>query len=58
MDQRQRLLQANQRLDNSTKRLEESHRVAVETEAIGAGILKDLHGQREKIVKVQKNVSY
>ena len=47
--QRQRLLQGNQTLSDSTRRLEDSHRVALETEDLGAGILSNLRGQREQI---------
>jgi vesicle transport through interaction with t-SNAREs protein 1 len=36
-------------LQDSTRRLEESHRLALETEDVGAGILGSLRGQREQI---------
>lgn len=47
--QRQRLLQGTDKLQDSTRRLEESNRLALETEDIGAGILNNLRGQREQI---------
>lgn len=47
--QRQRLLQGTSTLDQGTRRLEESNRLALETEDVGAGILRDLRGQREQI---------
>lgn len=47
--QRQRLLRGTQTLSDSTRRLEDSHRVALETEDLGAGILSNLRGQREQI---------
>lgn len=47
--QRQRLLQGTDKLQDGTRRLEESHRIALETEDIGAGILSNLRGQREQI---------
>jgi len=49
-DQRQQLLGGTERLDRSSQRLRDSHRLANETEQIGAGILGDLRGQREVIV--------
>jgi len=55
-DQRQRLLKANQRLTDSTSRLQDSHRLAAESEEIGTGILKDLHGQREQIIRTRDNL--
>lgn len=48
-DQRQQLLSGTERLDRSSQRLRDSHRLANETEQIGAGILGDLRGQREVI---------
>ena len=51
-DQRQQLLSGTDRLDRSSQRLRDSHRLANETEQIGAGILVDLRGQRERIVNV------
>merc|ERR1711939_213918 len=47
--QRQRLLMGTDKLADGQRRLEESHRVALETEDLGAGILNNLRGQREQI---------
>lgn len=47
--QRQRLLQGTNTLEDGSRRLEESHRLALETEDLGADILRDLRGQREQI---------
>jgi vesicle transport through interaction with t-SNAREs protein 1 len=47
--QRQRLLQGTATLDDGSRRLENSHRLALETEDLGADILRDLRGQREQI---------
>lgn len=49
LEQRQQLLSGTERLDRSSQRLQESQRVALETEAIGAGTLVDLHQQRQTI---------
>ncbi|PWZ01274.1 V-snare-domain-containing protein [Testicularia cyperi] len=47
--QRQRLLQGTTMLEDGTRRLEESNRLALETEDLGADILRDLRSQREQI---------
>ncbi|PWN97311.1 V-snare-domain-containing protein [Tilletiopsis washingtonensis] len=47
--QRQRLLQGTATLEDGSRRLEESHRLALQTEDMGADILRDLRGQREQI---------
>lgn len=49
LEQRQQLLTGTDRLDRSSQRLRDSHRLAAETEAIGASTLADLHRQRETI---------
>jgi len=49
LEQRQQLLSGTDRLDRSSQRLRDSHRLANETEAIGASTLADLHRQRETI---------
>jgi len=46
---RTRLLAGTQSLEESTRRLENSQRVALETEDIGTGILRSLRVQREQI---------
>jgi len=43
------LLAGTDKLADGQRRLEESHRVALETEDLGAGILTNLRGQREQI---------
>ncbi|ORX44426.1 V-snare-domain-containing protein [Hesseltinella vesiculosa] len=52
-DQRQRLLSGTDRLGESSRRLEESHRLALETEGVGASILSTLKGQRETMTKAR-----
>ncbi|KAJ1799996.1 Vesicle transport V-snare protein [Coemansia sp. RSA 2399] len=52
-DQRSRLLSGNERLAQGSHRLQQSHRLAMETEAVGAGILTDLRSQREQIVNTR-----
>jgi len=49
LEQRQQLLSGTERLDRSSQRLRDSQRLAMETEAIGASTLGDLHRQRETI---------
>ena len=49
LEQRQQLLSGTDRLDRSSQRLRDSHRIANETEAIGRDTLADLQLQRETI---------
>lgn len=58
MDQRQRLLSGTERLGQSSRRLEDSHRLALETEGIGINILSTLKGQRETMVRARDTVSH
>ncbi|XP_017841032.1 vesicle transport through interaction with t-SNAREs homolog 1A [Drosophila busckii] len=48
-DQRQRLLDNSERIERTGNRLTEGYRIAVETEALGAQVLSDLHHQRETL---------
>jgi len=48
-NQRTRLLAGTQSLTDSSRRLEDSHRIALETEDVGADILRSLRVQREQI---------
>lgn len=49
LEQRQQLLSGTDRLERSSKRLQDSHRMALETEDIGRSTLQDLGRQRETI---------
>jgi vesicle transport through interaction with t-SNAREs protein 1 len=55
-NQRQQLLSGTDRLERSSQRLKDSHRVANETETMGAGILSDLRVQREQIVNTRETL--
>ncbi|KAI8096354.1 t-SNARE [Halteromyces radiatus] len=57
MDQRQRLLSGTDRLGESSRRLEQSHRMALETEGIGASILSTLKGQRETMTRARDTLA-
>jgi vesicle transport through interaction with t-SNAREs 1 len=46
---RARLLSGTALLEDGSRRLDESHRIALDTEAQGAEILRNLRGQREQI---------
>ncbi|XP_022222849.2 vesicle transport through interaction with t-SNAREs homolog 1A [Drosophila obscura] len=48
-DQRQRLLDNSEQIERTGNRLTEGYRVALETEALGAQVLNDLHHQRETL---------
>jgi len=56
LEQRQQLLSGTERLGRTSDRLRESQRVALETEAIGAGTLADLHQQRNVIENTHRNL--
>lgn len=56
MDQRTRLLNGTDRLAESSRRLQDSHKIALETESLGAGILSDLRGQREQIIHTRNTL--
>lgn len=49
LEQRQQLLSGTERLERSSSRLQNSQRIALETEDIGRGTLSDLNQQRETI---------
>ncbi|GHJ86958.1 hypothetical protein NliqN6_3360 [Naganishia liquefaciens] len=48
-DVRERLLAGTETLSDGTRRLENAHRIALETEDVGADILRNLHGQRSQL---------
>lgn len=56
-DQRNQLLNNQQRLEQSSERLRDAQRVGNETESIGASILNDLRGQREQIVNSRNTLA-
>ncbi|KAM0750177.1 V-snare-domain-containing protein [Meredithblackwellia eburnea MCA 4105] len=47
--QQRNLLTVSDKLSDGQRRLEDSHRIALETGDLGAGILRDLRGQRETL---------
>lgn len=51
--QRERMLGATQRLEKTGERLALGKQQLLETEELGAGILRDLHGQRETIINAR-----
>ncbi|ORZ17776.1 snare region anchored in the vesicle membrane C-terminus-domain-containing protein [Absidia repens] len=53
IDQRQRLLYGTDRLGESSRRLDASHRLALETENVGINILSTLKGQRETLLRTR-----
>lgn len=56
--QAQKLLSQTERLAADQQRLEESHRVALETGQVGSGILEDLRSQRERLESTRDNVRH
>ena len=55
---RQRLLNNTGRLQSSSQRLEDTHRVALETESMGADILQQLKSQRETMTRTRDTVMF
>lgn len=56
LEQRQQLLSGTERLGRSSQRLRDTQRIALETEAIGASTLADLHQQRNVIEHTHQNL--
>lgn len=52
-DQKRRLLDNSERLERSGNHLSNAYRVAVETEEIGNGVLRDLENQRETLTRAR-----
>lgn len=55
---RTRLLAGTALLEDGSRRLQESQRIALETEEQGADILRSLRGQREQIQNARDTVSW
>ncbi|XP_063715665.1 vesicle transport through interaction with t-SNAREs homolog 1A-like [Symsagittifera roscoffensis] len=55
-DQKQNLLKNSERIERGTRRLEAGNKVAIETEELGAEILRDLHEQGETIEKSRQRL--
>ncbi|XP_059624177.1 vesicle transport v-SNARE 12-like [Cornus florida] len=55
-DQRGRLTMHTERLNQSSERINESRRAALETEDLGVSILQDLHQQRETLLHSHKKL--
>ncbi|GAA6009431.1 hypothetical protein JCM11491_003554 [Sporobolomyces phaffii] len=51
--QHARLLSATDQLTDGQRRLEESQRIALETEGLGTGILENLRGQRDTLTRTR-----
>lgn len=56
LEQRQQLLSGTERLERSSARLQNSHRIALETEDIGRGVLSDLEIQRGTMQNTRDNL--
>eukprot|EP00026_Physarum_polycephalum_P015451 Phypoly_transcript_16141.p1 GENE.Phypoly_transcript_16141~~Phypoly_transcript_16141.p1 ORF type:complete len:222 (+),score=32.78 Phypoly_transcript_16141:105-770(+) len=51
LDQRTSILAGNDRLGQTSDRLQNAHRIAVQNETIGSNVLGELHGQRQQIIR-------
>ena len=56
-EQRQALLDNTETLERTSARLTQGHKIALETEHIGAQILNDLHSQRQTLSHARQRVS-
>jgi len=56
MDQRQGLLAGNEKLNKTSDRVNNAHRIAIETEAIGTNVLGDLNQQRGQIIRATEKL--
>ncbi|CAG7945384.1 unnamed protein product [Penicillium nalgiovense] len=56
LEQRQQLLSGTDRLERSSARLQQSQRMALETEDVARGTLGTLHEQREQITNARNNL--
>jgi len=54
--ERERAVQSTEMMERSSSRLEDASRVALETESLGAEIIRDLHDQREVIARSRDNM--
>jgi vesicle transport through interaction with t-SNAREs protein 1 len=54
---RTRLLRGTETLEDGSRRLDNAQRIAMETEDVGADILRNLRGQREQIEHTRDSVS-
>lgn len=43
-------------LHQTSQHIERSHRIALETDEIGAGIIDDLDGQKEQLIRTRDRV--
>ena len=55
--QRDKLMSGMNTIDKSSEALKRTERTGLETEEIGAAVLSDLHGQREKLENADRNLS-
>lgn len=55
-DQKQRLLDNSERVERTTKRLEDGYRIVLETEDIGNQVMQNLSEQREVIQRSRSRV--
>eukprot|EP01135_Chromosphaera_perkinsii_P003977 Nk52_evm20s265 gene=Nk52_evmTU20s265 len=56
IDPRQRLLRSHDTVNRTSERLENSHRIALESESIGVGVLNELSTQRETIIRTRDHL--
>jgi len=56
LDHRQKILAGSAKIDESTERLNNAHRIAIETENIGTSVLGEMHGQKRQLEGIRSNL--
>jgi len=57
VDQRRKLIENTGRVDESTQRLMNAHRIAIETEDIGASVVNELSSQKQTLLRTRDNLN-
>ena len=55
-DKRERIMHTTERIDHTTASLGNAHRVLLETEQIGQGVMTNMYTQREQLLSSQAKV--
>jgi len=57
VDQRRKLIENTGRVDESTQRLMNAHRIAIETEDIGTSVVNELSSQKQTLLRTRDNLN-
>jgi len=56
LDQRSKLIAGNEKIEQTSGRLQNAHRLAIQNEQIGTAVLTDLQGQRDQLIRTGKKL--